>query len=177
MKHLKIFSLIFSFAIMSCEENKPKENNLKDEIPEGIIGHTFFKVSQTKNRKVLYKPCDANIPKYKIFKDSIFHNWAQEYYSYNITSVKNMKLQTSFRTNYKYNNEIPGTKDSLVIFEKVGKDKMYWKINGEIFIDSLYVNKIPNITQPCSECSDDCGSTVLNNVNNNISQNGMVTIT
>ncbi|MPS72953.1 MAG: hypothetical protein E2590_07335 [Chryseobacterium sp.] len=167
MKQLKIFFLIFSFTIISCQEKKSKEGNLKNDIYNEIIGHTFFKIEETKNGKVLYKPCDANIQKYKVYKDSIFHNWGQEYYTYNIESIKKIKTQITYKTTYKYNGEIPDTKDSLMIFERIGKDKAYWKINGELFIDSLYISSVSHVNQPCSECYDDCEDIISNNGNSN----------
>ncbi|WP_144283277.1 hypothetical protein [Chryseobacterium echinoideorum] len=149
MRYFFKIYFIFIFALVSCQDKKNSQNL-------DITGHTFFRVEDTKEGKVLYQPCDAKTPKYIIYKDSIFRDWGQENYILIISKILNTKNQTIFRTKYKYNNETPETNDSLITFQQLDKNKKFWKINGEIFIDSLYINTIPHSKQPCKECYDDC---------------------
>lgn len=162
MKRIIIFfyAIVVAFYTLSCKDsiisNKDKKNNSINYTQKEIelpTGHTFFRTRVSDKDTIIYHPCDASIAKYTLYKDSIFHNWGQEYYMFNITSSTIENSQIKLKTTYKYNNEIPDVADSSIIFKQL--DKKFWKINGEIFIDSLYSNSIKHINQPCKEC-DNC---------------------
>lgn len=147
---------ILSFSIISCKEKK-RITNLKEKKLQLPVGHTFFRVGINNKDTIIYKPCDANIPKYVLYKDSVFHNWGQENYMLNITSSITGNNQIKLKTTYKYNDEIPDGIDSTITFQQL--NKKIWRINGEIFIDSLYVYSIKHINQICKEC-DNCDDTI-----------------
>lgn len=168
MKFSGIYFVTISIMIISCFEDRSPETIIKNNHYQNIVGHTFFKITEGENGAVLFKPCDANIEKFILFDDSIFHNWGQEYYTYLIQSISRTSNSAEYRTTYKYNLEVPETADSLLVFEPVGKDKIYWKINGEIFIDSLFINTIPYVNQLCSECYEDCEDVLSDDTGNNL---------
>jgi hypothetical protein len=85
---IRILCLILSMMMFSCKEkNNIEKNQTVDNYSKiDFSGHTLFKVIETDSGRVLYKPCGANIEKFKIYRDSIFHNLGQEYYTLNISS-------------------------------------------------------------------------------------------
>lgn len=154
MKRILFFLhvILTSFFIVSCKEKKETIINVKEMKIKSPIGHTFFSLRINNEDTLIYKPCDANVSKYIVFKDSIFHNWGQEYYMLNVISSNSFSNRTQINTTYKYNNEIPDGSDSLITFQKL--NKKIWKINGEIFIDSLYALSIKQVRQPCKDCNN-----------------------
>ncbi|MFH7016373.1 hypothetical protein [Flavobacterium sp. FlaQc-47] len=147
---LSFFCVILMSSIISCKDKK-ETTNFKEIQPP--IGHTFFRIGINNTDTIIYQPCDADIAKYILYKDSIFHNWGQEHYMLNIISSIIANNRVKLKTTYKYNNEIPDGIDSTITFQQL--NKKIWRINGEIFIDSLYVNSIKHINQLCKEC-DNC---------------------
>lgn len=154
MKRISIFLhvIIALFFIISCKDKKEIIINVKEKELTSPVGHTFFSLHINNKDTLIYKPCDANVPKYIVFKDSIFHNWGQEYYMLNTILSKSLNNQTKIKTTYRYNNEMPDGSDSLITFQKL--NKKFWKINGEIFIDSLYALSIKQVHQPCKDCNN-----------------------
>lgn len=139
------------FFLAFCKKDNSLKFKQKElQIP---IGHTFFRVDINNEDTLIYKPCDADIAKYILYKDSIFHNWGQEHYTLNILSSIIEDLQIKFKTVYKYNQEIPDGIDSTIVLQQL--NKKFWKINGEIFIDSLYISSIKYKMQSCKDC-DNC---------------------
>ncbi|WDF59946.1 hypothetical protein PQ462_00940 [Flavobacterium sp. KACC 22758] len=144
--------ILLSISIISCKDKK-RIANLKEKKLQLPVGHTFFRVTIKNRDTVICQPCDANIAKYVIYKDSVFHNWGQENYMLNIVSLINGGNQIKLKTTYKYNNETPDGIDSTITIQQL--NKKIWKINDEIFIDSLHINSIRHINQPCKEF-DNC---------------------
>jgi len=138
---LKYISIILIISLLtSCEEDKNIEI-------ENIIGHTFFRIDTINSIKVLKQPCNANIATFRFYKDSIYHNWGQEVERFNIINYFKKEGYYSFTRKFEPKNEIYKIKP-------IDKEKNYWLINGEVFIDSLYTSKIEKIEQPCIECWD-----------------------
>lgn len=140
------------FSFLSCQKKEIKVPNIINE--GSIIGHTFYRVEKFENKYILLEPCDAHIPKYIAYKDSIYHDWGQEHYSLNIITQKKLDDKIIFETTYKYNGEKPDDSDSTLIFQSLDKEKKIWKINDEIFIDSQFINTIQRKKQPCKECGN-----------------------
>lgn len=139
---MKRYLLIFFWILFSCQDGKKelKNSSQNNNKTESLIGHTFLKVTQKKSDKILFKPCDANIETFKIYKDSIYHNMGQEYDI--ITKIKSFNkdqiiLFEGFNTNL--------NKNEVLNFEKI--DQFYWKINNELYIDDLYKSKISLIKE------------------------------
>lgn len=150
MEHLIKIQLLFLFALFSCL-NKTPEKRLE------ITGHVFFKVHESKDGKILFKPCGAEIEKYVVYKDSIFHNLGHEKNFLIVTSTENTENSTQYNTTYNYNGEVPNTKKSLLSFKKLGEDQKYFKINNQIFVDSLYAKSLRIIKEiPCDDECYDC---------------------
>ncbi|MBE0393765.1 hypothetical protein [Flavobacterium sp. PL002] len=150
---------ILILMIVSCKENNKIdiEKNIEEGYALDFKGHTFFKVTETDSGKVLYKPCGANIEKYIIYDDSIFHNLGQEHYMFKISSKETLKNQINIKLIYKNNLEVPQTADSLVKITPLDKTHKYLKINKDIFIDSVFANTLPIINElPCDEDCYDC---------------------
>lgn len=147
MKHILKIHLLFLFALYSCQKKNP-EKKLE------IIGHTFFKVQESKNGKILFKPCGAEIEKYIVYKDSIYHDLGQEKFYLNIITTANSENSNQFKTKYKYNGEVPETEDSLLIFKKLDKNQKFFKINNQIFVDSIYAKSLRIVKE--LPCDDDC---------------------
>lgn len=120
---------VFLFSLISCQGKraefhcKKKENSLPS-----IIGNSFYRVVKIKNNYVVLEPCDANIPKYVVYKDSVFHDWGQEHYSLNVTSWENIDNRIILQTTYKYNAERPDDSDSTIIFQSLDNEKKYGKL-------------------------------------------------
>lgn len=156
---IKALCIVLSFLVLSCKKENivNKKEVLKEHSKIDIIGHTFFKVTETDSGKVLYKPCGANIEKYVIYNDSIFHNLGQEYFMLNVTSIQRIEKYVAYKTIYKYNKEIPDTNDSIIKIVPIDKIKKFWKINNEVFIDSVYANTLSIKKElPCDEDCYDC---------------------
>lgn len=134
------------------QKNKKNSTNFKEKELQIPVGHTFFRVNIHNKDTITYQPCDANIAKYVLYNDSIFHNWGQEHYTLNIVSSLTENAQIKLKTMYKYNHEIPDGIDSTIVFQQL--NKKFWKINDEIFIDSIYANSITHIIQPCKDCNN-----------------------
>lgn len=146
------YVIILSFSITSCKDKKNNSINLKPKELYSPRGHTFFRTAINNNDTIIYQPCDADIAKYILYKDSILHNWGQEHYMLNIVSSIIENSHINLKTTYKYNGKVPDEADSLIIFQQL--NKKFWKINGDIFIDSLYTSSIKHMNQPCSECGN-----------------------
>jgi hypothetical protein len=142
--------LIINFA--SCQNQKKQSNLETVKIFKNYLnleGHTFFKVTETDSGKILFKPCDASIEKYKFYRDSLYHNWGQEFdivKKISFKKNKNIYSIKEFNTNTNENNIFQIEKSS---------EAYYLKINDEIFIDSLQSKKIRLIEQPLKDCGDD----------------------
>ena len=155
MKQLKLLPIILLIINMASCQNEKKQKNLenkntlKNEL--NLEGHTFFKVTETDSGKVLLQPCDASIENYKFYKDSLYHNWGQEFDILKKISIKqneNIYILNGFNLNTNENDNIQ--------IEKIKDDNSYLKINNKLFIDSLYVNTIIYKQQSCKECYDGC---------------------
>lgn len=147
MKHLLIIQSFFILILFSCQ-NKTTEKKLE------IIGHVFFKVQESQNGKVLFKPCGAQIEKYIIYKDSILHQLGQEKFYLNIISTENSENKSQFKTKNRNNGEVAETDDSLLIFQKLDENQKFFKINNHIFVDSLYAKSLRIVKE--LPCDDDC---------------------
>ncbi|MFB9110639.1 hypothetical protein [Flavobacterium gyeonganense] len=163
MKLKVIFNIILLSIIISCKDkidNKSIGNEseiIKEYSKIDVEGHTFFKVTETDSGKILFKPCGANFEKYVMFGDSIFHHLGQEHFMFKITSKEISENQIIYKLIYKYNLEVPDTADSLIKIIPLDKNQKYWKINNDIFIDSIFSNTIPIHKElPCDEVCYDC---------------------
>lgn len=143
-----------------CQDKKQidKENIGDGPVLSSIEGHTFYRVTQNKKDSILYQPCDANIEKYKIYNDSIFHDLGQEFYTFKILSHKNEKNKYNYFGEYFFGTT--AIKKEAIIFEVIDIKKKYWKINNELFIDSIYSNTIPHKKQSCKECYNGCNDQI-----------------
>lgn len=136
-----MFTIFFSITLASCQNKQ-----------ESIIeGHTFYKITETESGKILYQPCDAKIETYKFYKDFIYHNWGQEYDIINQLYFSEDKDKNVFI--FKGHNTNSDENENIVI-QKLNIKSTYWKINNEIFIDSLDMNRIQHIKQAKEECED-----------------------
>lgn len=149
--------------IISCKDkidNKSigNKSEIKKEYSKiDVEGHTLFKITETDSGKILFKPCGANFEKYIMFGDSIFHHLGQEHFMFKITSKEILENQINYKLIYKYNLEVPDTADSLIKIIPLDKNQKYWKINNDIFIDSIFSNTIPIHKElPCDETCYDC---------------------
>ena len=61
-RNIALIQSVFKF--ITVEKNKKIDNYSKID----FSGHTLFKVIETDSGRVLYKPCGANIEKFKIYK-------------------------------------------------------------------------------------------------------------
>jgi hypothetical protein len=124
----------------SCQ-NEKKQNNLENKKilnnELNLEGHTFFKVTETDSGKVLLQPCSASIENYKFYRDSLYHNWGQEFDILKKTFIKqneSIYILKGFNQNTNTNDEIQ--------IEKIRNDNSYLKINNEIFIDSIHLKTV-----------------------------------
>lgn len=137
----------------SCQKNQKNDkiNNteiIKDEF--NLEKHTFFRVTETDSGKILFKPCDASIENYKFYKDSIYHNLGQEY-----DIIKKLSFVKSY-DNYIFKGLNNNTKENeLIQVTRINVDDYYLKINNEIFIDSLFIKKIPLVKESCNDEEND----------------------
>lgn len=143
--------MVITFITISCKRENVSSNKMIEYNLSNIEGHTFLRVDKTTEGLVLFQPCDANIPMFKFYKDSIYHNWGQEYYSYSTELLKKNKNGATYKTRYKYNSEIPETSDSIIEIQLLDNNKKTWKINDELYIDSNYKNSIPYRKENCSD--------------------------
>ncbi|TDO94971.1 hypothetical protein [Flavobacterium sp. 245] len=156
MRKITILYFILISLASSCQDKKQtNKNNINDsQILSNTEKHTFYRVSQNGKERVIYQPCDANIEKYIVYHDSIFHDLGQEFYTFKVLSQKNENNK------YKYSGEYIFGKTAIskesITFEAIDNNKKYWKINNELFIDSLYANTIIHKQQSCKECYEGC---------------------
>ena len=138
------FRVIIILLTVSCNNKDIKEK-------DNIIGHTFFRITKTDSMDIIKQPCDARIATYKFYKDSIVHDWGQEIEAFKVLRSED---RMSFIRNFQHKNEVY----QLKILDK---EKHYWLINNEVFIDSLYIETIPYVEQNCIECysEDVCSET------------------
>ncbi|WP_409417019.1 hypothetical protein [Flavobacterium sp. PS2] len=143
---MRAIMLILSLLLISCKDSSIIKNNgkkNKDDILN-IEGHTFFKVTETDSGKVLLKPCDASIEKYKFYKDTLYHNLGQEYdLIKRISFIKNEG--TYIFKGYNFNTK----KNEVIQIKKNNSEEYYLEINNQTFIDSLFINKIVLTKEPC----------------------------
>jgi hypothetical protein len=159
---MRAIILILSLLLISCKDssiikNDGKKN--KDDILN-IEGHTFFKVTETDSGKVLFKPCDASIEKYKFDKDTLYHNWGQEYdLIKKISFIENKGIYVfkGYNYNTKENEEIQIKKNNV--------EEYYLEINNQIFIDSLFINKIILTKEPCDDNEEETSNISEENIN------------
>lgn len=156
----KALFILISIMILSCinkKDNIEKNQTVDNYSKIDFSGHTLFKVIETDSGRVLYKPCGANIEKFKIYRDSIFHNLGQEYYTLNISSKEVLENEITYRLIYKYNLEKPENSDSILKIQPLDKKQKFWKINNDLYIDSVFVSTIKTIKElPCDEECYDC---------------------
>lgn len=165
---LNVLVFLVFLVFSSCKgEKKPTLKKVNDFVLSNIEGETFLRVTEIENRLVLFQPCDANIATFKFYKDSIFHNWGQEYYSYNSKLIKKQDDYLVFETRYKYNGEVPETSDSIIKIEIFDNDRKIWKINDELYIENNFKNLIPFLKENCST-DYEINSKVLSNNEDNI---------
>lgn len=152
-KTIILFFILMSLTI-SCQDKKQiRKENINDNQLLNIEGHTFYRVTQTGKNLSLYQPCDANIEKYIVYHDSIFHDLGQEFYTFKISKHEISNNKYKYLGGYFFGNTV--TNKEALTFE-VLDGKKYWKINNQLFIDSLYANTIPRKEQSCKECYDGC---------------------
>lgn len=161
-KLIHLIPIAFIIFFNSCNSNKKENNIQKNQTVDNyskidFSGHTLFKVIETDSGRVLYKPCGANVEKFKIYSDSIFHNLGQEYYTLNISSKEVLENEITYRLIYKYNSEKPENSDSILKIRPLDKNQKFWKINNDLYIDSVFVNTIKTVKElPCDEECYDC---------------------
>lgn len=112
---------------------------------EGIEGHTFLKVIEENSHKIVYEPCYASVETYRFYKDSVYHNWGQEYdiIKGSISKKNNTFLFRGFNDNSQEENEIQ--------VSKLDGSNLFWSINNEIFIDSINITQIEFVKEICKE--------------------------
>ncbi|ADV51242.1 hypothetical protein I2486_19720 [Cellulophaga sp. E16_2] len=130
-KFISIFFVVTTAIwLISCQG---KRNNYENNIE----GHTFFKVTETNSQKILFEPCYASIETFKFYKDSIYHNWGQEY-----DNIKNIskEVKTDGYLLKGYNDNLNKISE-INISRPKGKD-LFWTINPKVFIDSINLEQI-----------------------------------
>ncbi|MCP2025471.1 hypothetical protein L1276_000611 [Flavobacterium sp. HSC-32F16] len=156
----KTFLVLILIMIVSCvnrTENIEKSQTVDNYSKIDFSGHTLFKVIETDSGRVLFKPCGANVEKFKIYKDSIFHNLGQEYYTLNISSKEVLENEITYKLIYKYNSEKPENSDSILKIQPLDKKQKFWKINNDLYIDSVFVSTIKTVKElPCDDECYDC---------------------
>ncbi len=133
MKYLIIIlTLIYS---SSCKQKKDN----------ALVGKTFYRITKDKDKHILYEFCDASINEIKIYRDSVFENFGQEYYY--------MKISEISRINESYIIKTKGVVD-IYNMKMIDSVSGFWKINNHIYVDSIKSNRIEKIIEPCIECHD-----------------------
>lgn len=158
-----IFTILLMANLASCQkgekQNKAKDSEiLKSEL--NLEGHTFFKITETDSGRVLFKPCGALIEKYKFYKDSLYHNWGQEYDLIKKTSLKKNKDVYIFE-GYNHNTN----ESDIIQIKKMNAEGYYLEINDEIFIDSLFIKKIIFAKEPCNDEVEETNTISEENIN------------
>lgn len=140
---IKIISLLLvvttAINVTSCQE---KRNSYEIDIE----GHTFLRVTERNSQKVLFEPCSASIETFKFYKDSIYHNWGQEY-----DKIKNISKEdkTEGYLLKGYNDNLREISE-IKISRPKGKD-IFWTINNKIFIDSIKFERVKLEKEKCEE--------------------------
>jgi hypothetical protein len=138
IKILNLFLVVMTtINLTSCQE---KKNNYENNIE----GHTFLKVTERHSQKVLFKPCQASIETFKFYKDSIFHNWGQEYD--NIKKISK-EVKTDGYILKGYNDNLREINEIKIIKPK--GESIYWIINNKVFIDSINLERIKLEKEKC----------------------------
>jgi len=151
-------------STLTINQNKIQEANTTKEVlqqqPENIYNKTFFKVTKTDSIDILYHFCSASINTIRVYKDSVFEDFGQEFYTMRVVKENVNNGEVLFLGDTSQSNP-------LNRFHFIKKDKNYWNINGNIYIDSLFAHTIPNIIQPCIECweKEDCDEMEKNKKN------------
>jgi hypothetical protein len=153
IKKIKILIYILILVNISCQDKKSstKESIINQKSHEAVIGHTFFRITETDKGRILYQPCDADIATYRFYEDSIYHNWGQEPDVFKIS--KKYQKENEFIFNGQYSSQTDN-KNSIKVY-RLDVKGIYWKIDNEIFIDSLYSKTIKYVEQPMKDCGDE----------------------
>ncbi|KFF01786.1 hypothetical protein [Flavobacterium hydatis] len=141
----KLFRLILLISTFSsCQETKSK-------IDFSVVNnHTLYEVKKINSINSIYEPCDATNKKYSIKDSLLVYTTAQDGdFRYRILGIK--KNNNDYELQIK--NTDPTQNVSILNICKI--DDKYYSINGKVFIDSIFINTIPHIKQPCKEC-DNC---------------------
>lgn len=155
MKRIVFLCLMIVSLTSSCHKKKDfKSTRINNKSLKTLAGHTYYYVQEKGEYKSIYQPCDANIEKYIIYNDSIFHDLGQEFYTFKILSHKNINNKHQYVGQYVFAG-ISNNKEAIT-FQAVDQKNIYWKINGKLFIDSIYYKTIPFTKQRCEECYDGC---------------------
>lgn len=118
-----------------------------------LDGSTFFRIEKDSvGSNILIEYCDAEIPKYAIKNNVLIHNWGQETDCLNIITTFERNDTLVYETAFQDNSD----SKEVIRFFKLDRKGVFWSINDEFFIDSLYLNSIPKIKQPCEDCYDGC---------------------
>ncbi|MBC7388132.1 MAG: hypothetical protein H7329_02880 [Opitutaceae bacterium] len=148
MRKFDLFlNLVFLILFTSCNSsNSSVTNAAKIEYKniDSIIGHKFFKVTETDSGNILFQPCGAEIENYKINEDLIIHNWGQE-----TDIIKEVyQSQENQTILIKGHNENSSLNESY----KVKKEKdSYFRINNILFIDSNSIKDLKIVEEFCAE--------------------------
>jgi hypothetical protein len=138
----------------STKQQVIKTDTISDKISLKILyGKTFYMITKTDSIDILYHYCNASINTIKVYKDSVFEDFGQEDYTMKVGKKELVENQILF-----FGKEEQSVPEKKYNFKYLNKNKGYWKINNKIYIDSLYINSLPSIKQPCIECWDkeDC---------------------
>lgn len=129
--------------MVSCQ----KKDYSTDKSYQSVIGKTFLKLEKENNKFVIFQPCDAVIPKYIVYKDSIFHHWGQEFYTFKISSIK--KIDKKFIYEGQYEFEQKTIEKGTILFRCLDEKKGLWNINNEVFVDEKYRSNFPRKNEDC----------------------------
>ncbi|KIA94495.1 hypothetical protein OA93_20425 [Flavobacterium sp. KMS] len=157
----KLFRLILLISTFSsCQEVKSKIDFSE------VSNHVFFEVKKINSINSIYEPCDASNKKYSIKDSLLVYTTAQDGdFRYRILGIK--KNSNDYELQIK--NTDPTQKVSILNISKI--DDKYYSINGKVFIDSIFINTIPHIKQPCKEC-DNCDDVKKQVNSNEVTLNG-----
>lgn len=103
----------------------------------------FYKITKLNNELVIMDYCDAMNKEIRIKNDSVYQIFGHETYSFKINSINRTNSFIEFSENVSVGS---------YVFKPYDSSKKLWKINNELYVDSVYAKLYSIYKEPCTEC-------------------------
>ncbi|CAA0221580.1 hypothetical protein V2595_14970 [Tenacibaculum maritimum] len=132
------FLNIVTLMLVSCS-SKGQQVDLHKK------NYEFINLTKRQNKLIIYKPCDANVERIIIRKDTLIITTHQDGVYKKAILKKERINESEFLITYNLTEDRPDT-------VRLKKEKQLWNIDGSLFVESKLKQNYKYIEQPCIEC-------------------------